>query len=135
MQFDYGGWMPNFPSSLQLPPPTRKGTANEATMLQTLPDVNITVLQMASLWLLSKQSIDFVSDLTLCKITPVNFCLHWVSQKSSKGSCHAKIPPLSHCSFPPTVSCFTWSINIQTLAEKIVDVLRSQDDKRFSRRA
>ncbi|KAL6096271.1 alox12b [Pungitius sinensis] len=59
-QFDYGGWMPNTPSSLQQPPPTTKGTASEATLLKTLPDVNTTVKGMATLWLLSKQSTDFV---------------------------------------------------------------------------
>ncbi|XP_077950774.1 polyunsaturated fatty acid lipoxygenase ALOX15B [Gasterosteus aculeatus] len=59
-QFDYGGWMPNNPSSLQQPPPTTKGTTSEATLLQTLPDVNTTVKGMSTLWLLSKQSTDFV---------------------------------------------------------------------------
>ncbi|XP_070783214.1 hydroperoxide isomerase ALOXE3-like [Enoplosus armatus] len=59
-QFDYGGWMPNAPPSLQLPPPTAKGTTSEATMLQTLPDVNATVNIMSTLWLLSQQSSDSV---------------------------------------------------------------------------
>ncbi|XP_074544157.1 polyunsaturated fatty acid lipoxygenase ALOX15B-like [Halichoeres trimaculatus] len=59
-QYDYGAWMPNNPSSLQLPPPTTKGKANQATLLQTLPDVNVTAHVMATLWLLSKQSSDFV---------------------------------------------------------------------------
>ncbi|XP_051241516.1 polyunsaturated fatty acid lipoxygenase ALOX15B-like isoform X2 [Dicentrarchus labrax] len=59
-QFDYGGWMPNTPISLQLPPPTTKGTTSEATMLQTLPAVNTTVQGMATVWLLSRQSSDFV---------------------------------------------------------------------------
>uniref|UniRef100_A0A671WZW2 Arachidonate 12-lipoxygenase, 12R-type-like n=1 Tax=Sparus aurata TaxID=8175 RepID=A0A671WZW2_SPAAU len=59
-QFDYGGWMPNTPISLQRPPPTTKGTTSEATMLQTLPDVNTTAQGMATMWLLSKQSSDFV---------------------------------------------------------------------------
>lgn len=58
-QYDYGGWMPNTPPTLQRPPPA-KGTASEATMLQTLPDVNTTVQGMATVWLLSKQSLDFV---------------------------------------------------------------------------
>ncbi|KAI9525622.1 hypothetical protein NQZ68_006171 [Dissostichus eleginoides] len=31
-QFDYGGWMPNTPFSLQLAPPTTKGTTSEATI-------------------------------------------------------------------------------------------------------
>ncbi|XP_038569230.1 arachidonate 12-lipoxygenase, 12R-type-like [Micropterus salmoides] len=59
-QYDYGGWMPNTPISLQLPPPTTKGTTSEATMLQTFPDINTTVQGMATLWLLSKDSSDFV---------------------------------------------------------------------------
>ncbi|KAM9362638.1 arachidonate 12-lipoxygenase, 12R-type-like [Symphorus nematophorus] len=59
-QYDYGGWMPNTPISLQRPPPTTKGTTSEATMLQTLPDINTTVQGMATMWLLSKQSSDFV---------------------------------------------------------------------------
>ncbi|XP_042341049.1 LOW QUALITY PROTEIN: polyunsaturated fatty acid lipoxygenase ALOX15B-like [Plectropomus leopardus] len=59
-QYDYGGWMPNTPISLQLPPPTTKGTTSEATMLQTFPAVNTTVQGMASMWLLSQQSSDFV---------------------------------------------------------------------------
>ncbi|XP_030587259.1 arachidonate 12-lipoxygenase, 12R-type-like [Archocentrus centrarchus] len=59
-QYDYGGWMPNTPISLQLPPPTKKGTTSEATMLSTFPDVNVTVQGMAVVWLLSKQSSDFV---------------------------------------------------------------------------
>ncbi|KAM9856571.1 hydroperoxide isomerase ALOXE3-like [Aulostomus maculatus] len=60
-QYDYGGWMPNTPITLQRPPPTTKGTTSEATMLQTLPDINATAQGMATVWLLSKQSSDFVS--------------------------------------------------------------------------
>uniref|UniRef100_A0A673ANT7 Lipoxygenase domain-containing protein n=1 Tax=Sphaeramia orbicularis TaxID=375764 RepID=A0A673ANT7_9TELE len=59
-QFDYGGWMPNTPLTLQLPPPTTKGKANEDTVLKTLPDVNATAQGIATVWLLSKQSSDFV---------------------------------------------------------------------------
>uniref|UniRef100_A0A7N8XYP0 Hydroperoxide isomerase ALOXE3-like n=1 Tax=Mastacembelus armatus TaxID=205130 RepID=A0A7N8XYP0_9TELE len=59
-QYDYGGWMPNTPTSLQLPPPTTKGKTSEETMLQTFPDVNVTVQGMSTVWLLSKQSSDFV---------------------------------------------------------------------------
>ncbi|KAF7642226.1 hypothetical protein LDENG_00261880 [Lucifuga dentata] len=60
-QYDYGGWMPNTPISLQRPPPTTKGTTSEATMLQTFPAVNTTVQGMSTMWLLSKQSSDFVA--------------------------------------------------------------------------
>ncbi|XP_061626759.1 arachidonate 12-lipoxygenase, 12R-type-like [Phyllopteryx taeniolatus] len=60
-QYDYGGWMPNTPATLQRPPPTKKGTTSEATMLQTLPVINVTAQGMATVWLLSRQSSDFVS--------------------------------------------------------------------------
>ncbi|KAF7658086.1 hypothetical protein LDENG_00017920 [Lucifuga dentata] len=60
-QYDYGGWMPNTPTSLQRPPPTTKGATSEARMLQTFPDVNTTVHGMAAMWLLSSQSTDFVA--------------------------------------------------------------------------
>ncbi|CAL8295109.1 unnamed protein product [Lota lota] len=59
-QFDYGSWMPNTPTSMQRPPPTTKGTADESSLLDALPDINVTVNGMAVVWLLSKQSSDFV---------------------------------------------------------------------------
>ncbi|XP_074549342.1 polyunsaturated fatty acid lipoxygenase ALOX15B-like [Halichoeres trimaculatus] len=59
-QFDFGAWMPNWPTSMQLPPPTTKGKSSENTLLQTLPDVNVTVNGMAIMHLLSKQSTDLV---------------------------------------------------------------------------
>uniref|UniRef100_A0A3B4B152 Arachidonate 15-lipoxygenase type B n=1 Tax=Periophthalmus magnuspinnatus TaxID=409849 RepID=A0A3B4B152_9GOBI len=58
-QYDYGGWMPNTPITLQQPPPIKKGTATEASFLQTLPNVDTTVQGMATMWLLSRQSSDF----------------------------------------------------------------------------
>ncbi|XP_031684077.1 hydroperoxide isomerase ALOXE3-like [Oncorhynchus kisutch] len=60
-QFDFGGWMPNFPISLQLPPPTTKGQCTESTMLKTFPDINTTVNGMAAVYLLSRQSTDYVA--------------------------------------------------------------------------
>ncbi|KAM6941507.1 polyunsaturated fatty acid lipoxygenase ALOX15B-like isoform 1-T1 [Lycodopsis pacificus] len=59
-QYDYGGWMPNTPLTLQRPPPTTKGTTSVTTMMKTFPDVNTTVHGMAVVWLLSKQSTDSV---------------------------------------------------------------------------
>ncbi|XP_077428039.1 arachidonate 12-lipoxygenase, 12R-type-like isoform X2 [Vanacampus margaritifer] len=59
-QYDYGAWMPNSPMTLQRPPPTKKGTTSEATILQTLPPVNFTVQGLTAVWLLSRQSSDFV---------------------------------------------------------------------------
>ena len=61
LQYDYGAWMPNTPITLKLPPPTKKGTTSEAMMLETFPDVSTTVNGMAIMWLLAKQSSDFVS--------------------------------------------------------------------------
>ncbi|XP_038841302.1 hydroperoxide isomerase ALOXE3-like [Salvelinus namaycush] len=60
-QFDFGGWMPNFPIALQQPPPTTKRQCTESTMLKTFPDVNTTVNGMAAVYLLSMQSTDFVA--------------------------------------------------------------------------
>ncbi|XP_037112731.1 arachidonate 12-lipoxygenase, 12R-type-like [Syngnathus acus] len=59
-QYDYGGWMPNFPSTMQRAPPTEKGTTSKSTILETLPPKNVTAQGMAILWLLSKQPFDFV---------------------------------------------------------------------------
>ncbi|KAK9540457.1 hypothetical protein VZT92_002907 [Zoarces viviparus] len=59
-QFDYGGWMPNTPTTLEIPPPTEKGTTNEATMLQAFPNMGIAANGMAAMWLLSRPSYDSV---------------------------------------------------------------------------
>ncbi|XP_019108817.2 hydroperoxide isomerase ALOXE3-like [Larimichthys crocea] len=56
-QYDYGGWMPNTPTSMQLPPPTTKGT----TMVGTIPNISTTVKGLATLWLLSQTPSDFVA--------------------------------------------------------------------------
>ncbi|XP_059196990.1 arachidonate 12-lipoxygenase, 12R-type-like [Centropristis striata] len=70
-QYDYSGWMPNSPVSLQHPPPTTKGTTSKATMLQTLPNKGATANGMAVLWLLSQQYSDFVP---LGHYTQDHFC-------------------------------------------------------------
>lgn len=61
MQYDFGGWMPNSPTTMELPPPKEKGTTTEKTILDTFPSVNTTVHAMSTVWLLSKQSSDSVS--------------------------------------------------------------------------
>uniref|UniRef100_A0AAY4B0T5 Uncharacterized protein n=1 Tax=Denticeps clupeoides TaxID=299321 RepID=A0AAY4B0T5_9TELE len=53
-QFDFGGWMPNFPSSLRQPAPTCKGETTESDILKTLPDVGTTVNTLG-VWSLSLQ--------------------------------------------------------------------------------
>ncbi|XP_042174610.1 hydroperoxide isomerase ALOXE3-like [Oncorhynchus tshawytscha] len=60
-QFDFGGWMPNFPNALQQPPPTTKGKSTKSTMLKTFPDINTTINGMAAVYLLSTQSTDYVA--------------------------------------------------------------------------
>ncbi|CAL8295114.1 unnamed protein product [Lota lota] len=60
-QFDYGSWMPNTPTTLQRPPPTTKETADESSLLDALPDINVTVNGMAVVLLLSKPTSDFVA--------------------------------------------------------------------------
>ncbi|XP_030644127.1 arachidonate 15-lipoxygenase B-like [Chanos chanos] len=57
-QFDFGGWMPNLPSSLRRPPPTKKGSSAKDSILDTLPDISTTVNIMATLYVLSKASSD-----------------------------------------------------------------------------
>ncbi|CAI5638824.1 unnamed protein product [Oreochromis niloticus] len=59
-QYDFGGWMPNSPTTMELAPPKEKGTTTEKTMLETFPSVNTTVHAMATVWLLSKQSSDSI---------------------------------------------------------------------------
>ncbi|KAI4892601.1 hypothetical protein NFI96_021230 [Prochilodus magdalenae] len=55
-QFDFGGYMPNFPSSLRCPPPRQKGSTTKDSILETLPDVSTTVNAMAIVYLLSQDS-------------------------------------------------------------------------------
>ncbi|XP_039529072.1 hydroperoxide isomerase ALOXE3-like [Pimephales promelas] len=57
-QFDFGGWMPNYPTALRKPPPKVKSKTTEDAILETLPDVSTTVNGMAVLRLLSKDSAD-----------------------------------------------------------------------------
>ncbi|XP_007574097.1 arachidonate 15-lipoxygenase B-like [Poecilia formosa] len=57
-QYDFIGWMPNCPATLERPPPSKKGEATEKTLLDTLPSSDITVQSMAAVWLLSKESTD-----------------------------------------------------------------------------
>lgn len=64
-QFDFGGWMPNYPTALRKPPPKEKGQTTEDTILETLPDVSTTVNGMAVLTLLSQDSADHVSFYTI----------------------------------------------------------------------
>ncbi|KAL7877131.1 hypothetical protein SRHO_G00037740 [Serrasalmus rhombeus] len=57
-QFDFGAWIPNFPSTMKAPPPTTKGQATADSILAALPDVKHTLTLMSVLHLLSKKSSD-----------------------------------------------------------------------------
>ncbi|KAM8975440.1 hydroperoxide isomerase ALOXE3-like isoform 2-T2 [Pelodytes ibericus] len=57
-QYDFLGWMPNAPSSMRKPPPTRKGTTTFQSILETLPQVNTTAKTMSVVWVLSNEPQD-----------------------------------------------------------------------------
>ncbi|KAH0626131.1 hypothetical protein JD844_000912 [Phrynosoma platyrhinos] len=56
--FDYGAWMPNYPSSMRKPPPKSKGSVTFRDILDTLPDVSTTCSTLLILWLLSREPGD-----------------------------------------------------------------------------
>ncbi|XP_036430857.1 polyunsaturated fatty acid lipoxygenase ALOX15B-like isoform X1 [Colossoma macropomum] len=57
-QFDFGAWMPNFPGTMKIPPPTRKGQATADSVVAGLPDVRSTLKMITAFHLLSKKSSD-----------------------------------------------------------------------------
>uniref|UniRef100_A0AAR2LSE0 Lipoxygenase domain-containing protein n=1 Tax=Pygocentrus nattereri TaxID=42514 RepID=A0AAR2LSE0_PYGNA len=88
--FDFGGWMPNLPTTLRLPPPKKKGESTLETFFQTLPDVSTTVHGLAVLFLLSKKASDHVGKLRdLCINTQYmlenNCCKHVMTELWSPG--------------------------------------------------
>ncbi|XP_035992941.1 polyunsaturated fatty acid lipoxygenase ALOX15B-like [Fundulus heteroclitus] len=59
-QYDFGGWMPNLPTTMKCPPPTEKGKATEDTLIAALPDKSTTYKANATLYLLTREYSDFV---------------------------------------------------------------------------
>ncbi|XP_035992931.1 polyunsaturated fatty acid lipoxygenase ALOX15B-like [Fundulus heteroclitus] len=59
-QFDFGGWMPNLPSTMRCPPPTKKGNVTEDTIMAALPDKVTTRKTMDTLLLLTRKYSDFL---------------------------------------------------------------------------
>ena len=67
-QYNIYGFAPNSPASLRHPPPSVKKQADYATLLNTLPDMGDTSLQIAVVHLLSRYSQDEVSGIHNNKI-------------------------------------------------------------------
>ena len=61
-QYDIYGFIPNAPTTLRLPPPSKKGVADNTTLMNTLPDMKDTVKQISVINLLSQFSEDEVSS-------------------------------------------------------------------------
>ncbi|KAK1331588.1 hypothetical protein QTO34_009545 [Cnephaeus nilssonii] len=59
-QFDWYAWVPNAPSSMQMPPPTTKEDVTMDTVMGSLPNVWQTSLQMLATWLVSRSPLDMV---------------------------------------------------------------------------
>ena len=62
-QYDMYGFVPNAPTTLRRPPPTRKGEADYVHLLQTLPNKHDAAKQIFVSHLLSRYSRDEVSPL------------------------------------------------------------------------
>uniref|UniRef100_A0A3B3HEI2 Lipoxygenase domain-containing protein n=1 Tax=Oryzias latipes TaxID=8090 RepID=A0A3B3HEI2_ORYLA len=93
-QYDLYGWMPNGPSTMQEPPPTQKGKADEASFLSTLPDVQTTVNIMATVWLLSMEFVEdhFIEDFPNHKVTVFQRELKKLSKEIQKRNRDLELP-------------------------------------------
>ncbi|KAK1156707.1 arachidonate 15-lipoxygenase B-like [Acipenser oxyrinchus oxyrinchus] len=59
-QFDFAAWMPNASPTLRRPPPSFVGGTTQQDILESIADVGSTVRTLAAVWLLSRNSDDFV---------------------------------------------------------------------------
>ncbi|KAM9857495.1 hydroperoxide isomerase ALOXE3-like isoform 1-T2 [Aulostomus maculatus] len=60
-QFDYYSFIPNRPLLLRKPPPTTKGQSSMKTVLDTLPNVGVTVKMIVTVWVLTQKYSDAVT--------------------------------------------------------------------------
>uniref|UniRef100_A0A8C5PUP6 Uncharacterized protein n=1 Tax=Leptobrachium leishanense TaxID=445787 RepID=A0A8C5PUP6_9ANUR len=84
-QFDFYSWMPNAPSSLRQPPPTKKGVTTFQSILDALPEMNTTALAMVTVWLLRKEPEDKkplgdYENLCFTEETPLKFSQEFQNQ-------------------------------------------------------
>uniref|UniRef100_A0A3P9IYX3 Lipoxygenase domain-containing protein n=1 Tax=Oryzias latipes TaxID=8090 RepID=A0A3P9IYX3_ORYLA len=91
-QYDFYGWMPNGPSTMQEPPPTQKGKADEASFLSTLPDVETTVLIMATRYLHEFVEEHFTEDFPRYKVTVFQRELKKLSKEIYKRNRDLELP-------------------------------------------
>ncbi|XP_060710562.1 polyunsaturated fatty acid 5-lipoxygenase-like [Hemiscyllium ocellatum] len=54
-QYDWGAWVPNSPCSMRKPPPTTKGIVTMEDIMESLPSLHQSCLQMAILWILNQK--------------------------------------------------------------------------------
>ncbi|CDQ83396.1 unnamed protein product [Oncorhynchus mykiss] len=59
-QFDWCAWVPNTPCTMRHPPPTDKDAVTMEMIMDTLPDVSQTCLEMAITWHLGRPQPDAI---------------------------------------------------------------------------
>uniref|UniRef100_UPI00398F45CA polyunsaturated fatty acid 5-lipoxygenase-like n=1 Tax=Pristiophorus japonicus TaxID=55135 RepID=UPI00398F45CA len=53
-QYDWGAWVPNSPCSMRRPPPSAKGTVTMEHIMESLPGITQSCIQMAIAWILTR---------------------------------------------------------------------------------
>lgn len=54
VQYDWCSWIPNAPSTMRQPPPTKKGQADMKLILESLPDRGRSSWHLGAVWALSQ---------------------------------------------------------------------------------
>nr|XP_014339441.1 PREDICTED: arachidonate 12-lipoxygenase, 12S-type-like [Latimeria chalumnae] len=60
LQFDWCGFIPNAPSTMRKPPPASKEKVTMDDLMQSLPDLNKSIIVMAIIWELSQKQPNMV---------------------------------------------------------------------------
>ncbi|XP_069502686.1 polyunsaturated fatty acid lipoxygenase ALOX12-like [Ambystoma mexicanum] len=60
-QFDWCAWVPNMPCSMRQPPPSTKGNVTMEYIMESLPDIRQSCIQMAITWHLGRRQPDMIS--------------------------------------------------------------------------
>ncbi|XP_058877297.1 polyunsaturated fatty acid 5-lipoxygenase-like [Acipenser ruthenus] len=60
-QFDWCAWVPNTPCTMRLPPPTCKGSVTMEMIMETLPDISQSCVEMAITWHLGRAQPDAIA--------------------------------------------------------------------------